>query len=47
MLSETTDVNRGNGLLMSCSLASLTAALIDAAITSVEPKRRLHHELRR
>jgi hypothetical protein len=36
MLSETTDVRRGDGLLMSGSLASRTAAMIDAAITSVE-----------
>ena len=36
MLSETTDVKRGEGLLMSGSLASRTAAMIDAAITSVE-----------
>jgi hypothetical protein len=39
MLSETTDVNRGDGLLMSGSLASRTAAMIDAAITSVEANR--------
>ena len=39
MLSETTDVKRGDGLLMSGSLASRTAAMIDAAITSVEAKR--------
>ena len=39
MLSETTDVKRGNGLLMSGSLASRTAAMIDAAITSVEANR--------
>jgi hypothetical protein len=32
----TTDVKRGDGLLMSCSLASRTAAMIDAAITGVE-----------
>ncbi len=38
MLSETTDVKRGDGLLMSGSLASRTAAMIDAAITSVEAK---------
>lgn len=36
MQSETTDVKRGDGLLMSGSLASRTAAMIDAAITSVE-----------
>ncbi|MGD0941783.1 MAG: hypothetical protein ABR905_18970, partial [Terracidiphilus sp.] len=36
MLSVTTDVKRGDGLLMSCSLASRTAAMIDAAITGVE-----------
>lgn len=39
MLSETTDVKRGDGLLMSGSLASRTAAMIDAAITSVEANR--------
>jgi hypothetical protein len=38
-LSATTDVKRGDGLLMSCSLASRTAAIIDAAITSVEANR--------
>ena len=36
MLSAITDVSRGDGLLMSGSLASRTAAMIDAAITSVE-----------
>ena len=41
MLSETTDVKRGDGLLMSGSLASRTAAMIDAAITSVEANRSL------
>ena len=39
MLSEMTDVKRGDGLLMSGSLASRTAAMIDAAITRVEAKR--------
>ena len=39
MLSETTAVRRGDGLLMSGSLASRTAAMIDAAITSVEANR--------
>ena len=38
-LSDTTDVKRGDGLLMFCSLASRTAAMIDAAITSVEANR--------
>jgi hypothetical protein len=39
MLSAMTDVKRGDGLLMSCSLASRTAAMIEAAITSVEANR--------
>lgn len=39
MLSVTTDVKRGDGLLMSFSLASRIAAMIDAAITSVEANR--------
>ena len=39
MLSVTTDVNRGDVLPMSCSLARRTAAMIDAAITSVEANR--------
>jgi hypothetical protein len=39
MLSATTDAKRGEGLLMSASLASRTAAMIDAAITSVEANR--------
>lgn len=39
MLSETTDVKRGDGLLMFGSRASRTAAMIDAAITSVEANR--------
>jgi hypothetical protein len=43
MLSETTDVKRGDGLLMSGSLASRTAAIIDAAITSVEANRSVIH----
>lgn len=34
-----TDVRRGDSLLMSCSLARRTAAMIDAAITSVEANR--------
>ena len=34
-----TDTKRGDGLLMSWSLASRTAAMIDAAITSVEVNR--------
>jgi hypothetical protein len=34
-----TDIRRGDGLLMSCSLASRTAAMIDAAMTSVEANR--------
>ena len=38
-LSAMTDVKRGDGLLMSCSLASRTAAMIEAAITSVEANR--------
>jgi hypothetical protein len=38
-VSATTEVNRGDGLLMSGSLASRTAAMIDAAITSVEANR--------
>jgi hypothetical protein len=39
MLSDTTDAKRGDGLLMSCSRASRTAAIIDAAIASVEANR--------
>jgi hypothetical protein len=37
-LSPITEYSRGDGLLMS-SLASRTAAMMDAAITSVEAKR--------
>jgi hypothetical protein len=39
MLPITTDVNHGDGLLFSGSLASRTAAMIDAAITSVQANR--------
>jgi hypothetical protein len=42
MLSLMTDVKRGDGLLMSWSLASRMAAMIDAAITSVDAKRSVH-----
>ena len=38
-LSATTEVKRGDGRLMSASLASRTAAMIEAAITSVEANR--------
>jgi len=39
MLSVMTEVKRADGLLMSCPLASLTAVMIDAAITNVEANR--------
>jgi hypothetical protein len=39
MLSVSTDAKRGDGLLMSCSLASREGTMIDAAITRVEANR--------